>query len=62
MFCKIPVTTYTTISVMLVYQFVYAEAFFDFEGNILNRKLLVMDSFYAWIFIKGDSKTGVVSL
>lgn len=62
MFCKIPVNTYAPISVVLVYQFVYAEAFFDFEGNILNRKLLVMDSFYAWIFIKGDSKTGVVSL
>ena len=34
------------------------EALFDFEGNILHRKIAVMNSLYACNFIKSDSKTG----
>ena len=51
--------THATISVMLVWQIVYVEALFDFEGNILHRKILVMDSLYACNFFKSDSNTGV---
>ena len=32
-FCKMPMNTRATISVMLLCQFVYAEALFDFEGG-----------------------------
>ena len=55
MFRKIPMNTHATISVMLVCQFAYAEALLDFKGwleKTLHKKALVMDSLYAWNFIK----------
>ena len=54
-FHKIPMNTHATISIMLVCQSVYAEALFDFKGwleKTLDKKALVMDSLYAWKFIK----------
>ena len=42
--------THATISVLLVCQFVYAEALLDFKGwleKTLHKKALVMDSLYA---------------
>ena len=55
MFRKITMNTHATIPVMLVCQFVYAEALFYFEGElekILHTKTLLMDSLYACNFIK----------
>ena len=46
MFRKIPINTRVTISVMLLCQFVYAEALFDFEGVLENSTKRV------WNFIK----------
>ena len=50
---KIPMTIHTLISVMLVCKFVYDEALFDFEAWLESiEKALVMDSLYAWNFVK----------
>ena len=64
MLLKIPVNTHATISVMLLCWFVYTKALFGLEGwlkKTLQRKIIVMDSRYAYNLkkLKSDSNTSV---
>ena len=64
MLLKIPVNTHATISVMLLCWFVYTKALFGLEGwlkKTLQRKIIVMDSHYAYNLkkLKSDSNTSV---
>ena len=61
---KIPVNTHATISIMLLCWFVYTKALFGLEGwlkKTLQRKIIVMDSRYAYNLkkLKSDSNTSV---